>query len=74
MLVFVDTAFRIFPWAAGITRPEDLSKALAPYGLEFHFTDKRQYILGIRIRELSDVWDEFVLVDDAVMAPLIATV
>jgi len=36
-------------------------------GLDLYSTDKGQYILGLRVKEVSDLWDTFVSVDDALI-------
>lgn len=35
--------------------------------LEFHSTDKGQYILGLEVKEARDLWDNFISVDDALV-------
>jgi hypothetical protein len=35
--------------------------------LEFHSTDKGQYIIGLEIKEIRDLWDKFTPVDDALI-------
>lgn len=35
--------------------------------LEFYSTDKGQYIIGLEIKEIRDLWDKFTPVDDALI-------
>jgi len=35
--------------------------------LEFFSTDKGQYIIGLEIKEIRDLWDKFTPVDDALI-------
>ena len=35
--------------------------------LEFFSTDKGQYILGLEVKECSDLWDNFTSVDDSLI-------
>jgi len=35
--------------------------------LEFYSTDKGQYIIGLEIKEIRDLWDKFTPVDDALV-------
>jgi len=35
--------------------------------LEFHSTDKGQYIIGLEVIEARDLWDKFISVDDALV-------
>ena len=74
-LVRFDTAVRLFPWAPGLaldtvlqsTRFVQFAKELKRFGLEIHRTDKGQCFLGILLEELSDPWEPFYSVDDALI-------
>ena len=35
--------------------------------LEFYSTDKGQYIIGLEVKEIRDLWDKFTSVDDALI-------
>ena len=35
--------------------------------LEFYLTDKGQFIIGLEIKEIRDLWDKFIPVDDALI-------
>jgi hypothetical protein len=35
--------------------------------LEFYSTDKGQYIIGLEVKEIRDLWDKFTPVDDALI-------
>jgi len=36
-------------------------------GLEFYSIDKGQYIMGLKVDEIADLWETFVSVDDALI-------
>ena len=46
---------------------ESFLKAVKKVGLQFHSTDKGQYILGLEVEGVSDLWTTFVSVDDAMV-------
>jgi hypothetical protein len=35
--------------------------------LEFYSTDKGQYVIGLEVKEIRDLWDKFTPVDDALI-------
>lgn len=35
--------------------------------LEFYSTDKGQFIIGLEVKEIGDLWDKFTPVDDALI-------
>ena len=64
-LVTFETAKALFPW--GESSGDDFTISLLHQGIKLESTDKGQYILGIQIPELSDKWDIFQSVDEAII-------
>jgi hypothetical protein len=44
-----------------------LEKIINNKGFDFCYTDKGQYILGLEVKEVKDLWDNFVSVDDGLV-------
>jgi hypothetical protein len=65
-LVSFETAVSLFPWAE-LSSEREFEESLKQYNLVIDYIDKGQCILGVSIPELSDKWDVFVHVDDAIM-------
>ena len=64
-LVRFETAKALFPW--GEASDDNFKIALINHGIKLDYVDKGQYILGIQIPELSDKWDIFQSVDEAII-------
>ena len=64
-LVRFETAKALFPW--GEASDDNFKTALINHGIKLDYVDKGQYILGIQIPELSDKWDIFQSVDEAII-------
>lgn len=46
------------------TDTEDLRSTIEKAGLVFQHTDKGQYILGLEVKEVADLWNKFTSVDN----------
>ena len=44
-----------------------LLKTIQSTGLDLYRIDKGQYILGLEVKEVADLWDNFVSVDDGII-------
>lgn len=45
------------------TDTDDIVAIIKNKGFDFLYTDKGQYILGLEVKEVADLWDNFVSVD-----------
>ena len=64
--VTFETAKSLFPWAKNID-PIEFEMILPTHNIGLWGVDKGLYILGLEIPELSDLWDNFVQVEDALI-------
>jgi hypothetical protein len=58
-----ETACKLFHIPEG----EIIKPIIQKTGLDFVSTDKGQYILGLQVKEVGDLWDEFVEVDESII-------
>ena len=64
--VTFETAKSLFPWAEDM-KEEEFMRKLGSYNIGLWGVDKGLCILGVRSEKLSDLWDNFVHVDDAIL-------
>jgi hypothetical protein len=46
---------------------DNLEKIIKNKGFDFRYTDKGQYILGLEVKEVKCLWENFVSVDNALV-------
>jgi hypothetical protein len=49
------------------TDTESIEVIIKNKGFDFCYTDKGQHILGLEVKEVKDLWDNFVSVDKALV-------
>jgi hypothetical protein len=49
------------------TDTESVEAIIKNKGFDFCYTDKGQYILGLEVKEVKDLWENFVSVDKAIV-------
>ena len=64
--VTFETAKSLFPWAENMDGDE-FEMILPTHNIGLWSVDKGLYILGLEIPELSNLWDNFVQVEDALI-------
>ena len=46
---------------------ENIEAIIKEKGFDFRYTDKGQYILGLEVKEVADLWENFVSIDDGLV-------
>lgn len=49
------------------TDTEGVEAIIKRKGFDFYYTDKGQYILGLEVKEVADLWEKFVNIDKALV-------
>ena len=62
-----ETACELFGMSAETT---NIQNTIQTFGLKLYLVDKGQYILGLAVEQVADLWDSFVSVDDALICIL----